>query len=242
MELDVFFTPEDLLRTDAREALAGASTVVIDVLRASTTLIYAASAGAGPIHIVAEPEDALSLRDEYGDSILLCGERDGLIIPGFDLGNSPGDYTRSRIGGRRLAFCSTNGSRTILSAAASDEVLIGGFVNLPAIVDELRRAEKAVLLCSGKLGRFCIEDAACAGMIIDRLAGEGCAVRVAGDSARLSHWLFERYLGNPEETLFQSEHPRYLAGELGLQEDVAVCTAVGTRSAVPRFSGGIVEI
>ena len=241
MRLDVFLTRNDI-QTGGTDALAGASCVVIDVLRASTTLIRAVSSGAGPIHIVGDPGEAFDLREKLGKNVLLCGERCGLIVPGFDIGNSPLDYTPETVGGRELIFASTNGSKTLLSCESADEVLVGGFVNLPAIVGELAHAEKAALVCSGKFGRFSIEDAVCAGMIIDHLSAAGLKIELISDSAWTSVWLFERYISAPEEILERAEHPVYLAYELGLGEDVAYCTAVGTFNIVPRFSKGIVSL
>jgi len=241
MQLDVFFTRHDIEKAPP-DLFKGATCVVIDVLRASTTLVKALSVGAGEIYIAESPERAFKLRDELGGDTLLCGERYGIIIPGFDLGNSPYEYTLETVAGKRLIFASTNGSATLLACSAADEILIGGFVNLTAIVEELSRADVALLACSGKLGRFCIEDAVCAGMIIDRLLGVGVRVNLLSDSAWTAYWLFERYLAAPQEMLERAEHPVYLARELSLPEDVAFCTAIDALDIVPRLYNGIVTL
>ncbi|RKZ31113.1 2-phosphosulfolactate phosphatase [bacterium] len=239
MRLDVYFTRHELAAAGS-EALTGASCVMIDVLRASSTLVQALSVGAGPIYIAGSPEDAFALRDKLGGA-LLCGERNGLIVHGFDLGNSPLVYTAESVGGRTLVFASTNGSKTLLACENADEILVGGFVNLPAVVEELINADKAALVCSGKLGRYSIEDAVCAGMIIDRLAAQGGKPNLVSDSAYTAVWLYRRYASNPEETLGCAEHALYLSQELGLAEDVAFCTRVGTHNIVPRFVDGVIR-
>ncbi len=239
MRLDVFFTRHDI-EVAGPEALDGATCVVIDVLRASSTIIQALSVGAGPIHVAGSPEEAFDMRERLGRDAVLCGERDGLIIPGFDLGNSPLEYTSDSVGGRTLIFASTNGSKTLLACEGAAEILIGGFVNLPALVERIAQSEKVVLVCSGKLGRYSIEDAVCAGMVIDRLIARGARPVLRSDSAVTARWLFERYLSSPEDTLESAEHPIYLSRELGLVEDVAFCTQIGTHSVVPTCVAGVI--
>ena len=115
MHVDVFFTRHEFTRAN-RDGL-DYPIIVIDVLRASSTLIQALSVGARPIYIISTPMEAFKLKEKLGDAVLLCGEREGLIIDGFDMGNSPLEYTRQRVGGRPLIFCSSNGSQTLLAAA-----------------------------------------------------------------------------------------------------------------------------
>jgi len=240
MKIEVFFSRDDL-PSEVPKNFRDSTAVVIDVLRASTTIIQAISFGARKIFVVKTPEDAFSLRENLEESVLLCGERDGLIIPGFDLGNSPLDYTEENIGNETLIYCSTNGSATLLACQFARKVLIGGFVNLNALIEKIRDDERVFLVCSGKLGRFSLEDALCAGMIIEQLSAGGFKPELLSDSAITSYWLFERYLSNPDETLANAEHAVYLSRDLGLAEDVAFCTRVGIFDLVPVFSRGIIE-
>jgi 2-phosphosulfolactate phosphatase len=239
MYLDVFLTRHDL--AESAYDLRGATVVVIDVLRASSTLAQALSSGAEEIHIAGSIEEANKLKEKFPDAVL-CGEREGLIIPGFDFGNSPLDYTFENVLGKKLIFASTNGSLTLLACRGADEVLIGGFVNMLALIEELVHSEKVALVCSGKLGRFSIEDAVCAGMIIDRLSEKGLKITLQSDSAWTAFWLFERFISNPEEMLSKAEHPVYLAQDLGFIEDVAFCTRIGCLNVVPRYSNGVVTL
>ena len=241
MRLDVFNTRFDLEHARSG-ALEGSTCIVIDILRASTTITKALFEGASKIHIAGSADEAFALKESLGSDVLLCGERNGLIIPGFDLGNSPLEYNKETVGVKTLIFASTNGSKTLLACRDSYDVIVGGFVNLSAVVDELARAESAVLVCSGKLGRFSIEDAVCAGMIIDRLSSKRVKIELLSDTAWNAFWLFERFISNPEETLEKTEHAVYLARELGMVEDVAICTAIDLFDVVPRFAKGVVTI
>ena len=166
---------------------------------------------------------------------------DGLIIPGFDLGNSPLDYTSEKVGGRTLIYASTNGSKTLPACDGAKEVLIGGFVNLPALIDRIAQCDDLFLVCSGKLGRFSIEDAVCAGMIIEQLISDGARPVLTSDSAVSARWLFDRYLSSPDGTLEMAEHPTFLARDLGLIEDVAFCTRIGSHPVVPAYINGVVR-
>ncbi len=240
MRLDVFNTRFSL-ETASDSAIEGAICVVIDVLRASTTITKAIAEGAETIFIAGSAEEAFALKEKLGDDVLLCGERNGIIIPGFDLGNSPLEYNSKSIHGKHLIFASTNGSKTLLACSRADEIVVGGFVNLTAVAEEVAHADSAILVCSGKLGRFSIEDAVCAGMIIDKLISKGVRVELLSDTAWNAYWLFERFLANPEETLERTEHAVYLARELGLAEDVAFCTAIDLFDIAPRFHNGIIR-
>jgi len=156
--------------------------VVIDVLRATTSLTVARAAGAGPITAAATPEQARALRERLPDA-LLCGERDGLRIPGFDLGNSPFEYGRDRVAGRALIFASTNGSQALQAAGAARRCWLAAFVNLAAVVEAVAGEPRVWVIASGKLGHFAIEDTACAGLLCRRLAERGATLQGAAARA-----------------------------------------------------------
>ncbi len=156
--------------------------VAIDVLRATTTLTVAFEAGARAVIPLARPEEAIALRDRH-PGVLACGEREGRIVPGFDLGNSPAEYTPDRVAGRTLAFASTNGSRALLAIAGCGRRLLGAFVNASAVLDALAGQRRVWLVCAGTRGGFALEDAACAGWLCARLEARGA--RLEGGNARL---------------------------------------------------------
>jgi 2-phosphosulfolactate phosphatase len=183
--------------------------VVIDVLRATSTLTQALVHGADRVIEAATVEEARALRSRHPDS-LLCGERDGRIVEGFDLGNSPFEYSTDHVRGRTLVFASTNGSQALRVARGRRRIL-AAFVNLSAVVHEVRKARELVIVCAGRQGGFSLEDTACAGMLVRRLAhdpseggGEASlAARITPDSADAvralvegcDHGLYLRSLG-----------------------------------------------
>jgi 2-phosphosulfolactate phosphatase len=146
--------------------------VVIDVLRATTTLTMALANGAHAVIPTRTPAEALALRDRQPDT-LACGERDGRMVPGFDLGNSPFEYARERVAGKTLAFASTNGSLALLAARRAPRRIPAAFVNARAVVERIRGEREIAIVCAGKLGGFSLEDAGCAGLLIARLEAYG---------------------------------------------------------------------
>jgi len=205
---------------------ASACAVAIDVLRATTTLAVAKANGCGEIVPFADVAGAIRHRDAHPGT-LACGEREGRIVPGFDLGNSPPDYTRERVGGRTLAFASTNGSRALLAGARCRRRLLGSFVNLPATVEALAGENEVWLVCAGKLGAFAIEDAACAGTIAAALASRGAMPANAG--ARLAITVRCEGADAVRAAVTGCDHGRWLAtlGE-AFAADVEACARLGT--------------
>ena len=164
------FSPRSGTRAPGPEATA----IVLDVLRASTTLTVALENGAASVIAAGTVSEALQLRRERPEA-LLCGERDGRIVPGFDLGNSPFEYVRERVAGRTLVFASTNGSQALKLAARARVRLVAGFVNAAAAIERAGAASEVWLIAAGKLGEVALEDLACAGWIARALSGRGYA-------------------------------------------------------------------
>ena len=161
-----------VLLSPAGQVVDGPCAVVIDVLRATTTLTVALMNGAREVIPTRTPAEALALRASRAGT-LACGERDGRMVPGFDLGNSPFEYPRERVGGRTLAFASTNGSLALLSASRARRRVPAAFVNARAVVERVRGEREITIVCAGKLGGFSLEDAACAGLLVMRLEAHG---------------------------------------------------------------------
>jgi 2-phosphosulfolactate phosphatase len=183
--------------------------VVVDVLRATTTLTVALGHGASRVLAAATPEEAAALRTTHSDA-LLCGERGGLKIEGFDLGNSPFEYPVTTVTGRTLIFASTNGSQALLASRAAPRRLLGAFVNLSALVERLTRERAVVIVCAGSSGRFAIEDAGCAGLVCERLAARGAALE--GPEAALARALAPRDARAVRALVQGSSHGRDLRG------------------------------
>jgi len=165
-QIDVYLLPA---LVDPVE-LEGKAVVVIDVLRATTTIVHALAAGASEVAPCEEIEDAKKLAATLGAQAVLSGEREGLPIPGFDLGNSPAEYTRERVGGKTLVFTTTNGTRAMHRCRHAARVLLGAFVNFSAICRELADDEQIALICAGTDGHVTREDTLLAGAMVDDLA------------------------------------------------------------------------
>ncbi len=163
------------------EQLAGQTVGVIDILRATTTIIHALAAGAVQVVPCLEIDVArLLAAGEFPGSAVLGGERGGLPISGFDLGNSPRDYTRERVGGKTVVFTTTNGTRALIRCKAARRVLIGAFVNLSAVCRELMDEPNVALVCAGTNGHVTREDALFAGALASELASGGRAMASGG--------------------------------------------------------------
>jgi len=217
MRVHVAFTPA--------EAERAPTAIVVDVLRATSTIAQALASGYRRVFCCAEIDEALELRERLGEGVL-AGERRAAAIPGFDLGNSPLEFVEPL--GDSLILTTTNGTRAIVAAAANaDVVLVGSLLNLNAVAAEAREEGAGVeVVCAGVQGAFAIEDAYCAGRIAELLGGTRsdaaeAAVRLAGTFA------------SSEEALRASENPEH--AKLG--EDVAWCARESVLDVVPRVVG-----
>ena len=164
------------------ESLQGKTAVVIDVLRATTTIVTALGCGAARVLPCLEVEDARRIAAEMNEP-LLGGERGGLRIDGFDLGNSPAEYVESRVSGKAIVFTTTNGTRALQWCRHADSVLIGAFVNLSAVCRRLADTPSIELVCAGTNGQVTREDILVAGAIVARIQKEST---VLGDEARIA--------------------------------------------------------
>lgn len=164
MKLDVVFTPGELGASVGQRTV-----VVIDVLRATSTILEALVNGARDVLPVESVEQAVRKAQELGrEQVILCGERDVERVEGFDLGNSPLEYVPERVRGKTLVLTTTNGTRAILLGAGGTDCLIASFLNATATAERVvRSATDVLILCAGREGRFSLEDAVCAG-VIDR--------------------------------------------------------------------------
>ena len=198
--------------------------IAIDVLRATTTLAVALAHGARRVVPFADPDRALAERARDPDA-LLCGERGGFKIPGFDLGNSPEEYDFATVSGRTLLFASTNGSRAMVACAGFGERRLAAFVNASAVVDSLTGRGFVRLVCAGKEGGYSLEDAACAGWLCAALEARGA--RVDGSQARFARTIAPRDAAEIRALLQGSAHGRTLrALSPAFARDVEFCAGL----------------
>ncbi|HEY0155036.1 MAG TPA: 2-phosphosulfolactate phosphatase [Longimicrobium sp.] len=231
MRLDVFMTPAEALPAE----VAGRTVVVIDVLRASSSIVEAMASGARTIFPVASIEEAIRLANTLGrDGVLLCGERRSLTIEGFDLGNSPGDFTPERVGGKTLVMTTTNGTASMAAAAGAGRVIVGALLNLDAVVEDLvRTGAEPVFLCSGREGRFGLDDAVTAGRMIGALIeARPAAEWTMNDGARAALALGRAWDGDAA-TLFAETAAGRQVADAGLEADLAFCAQTNLRDVVP---------
>jgi 2-phosphosulfolactate phosphatase len=149
-------------------ALTGATVVVVDILRATTSMIWALDAGARRVWPVATVPAACALAKQLGPHCLLAGERGGLPLDGFDLGNSPSEFTPEQVTNRDIVMTTTNGTTALLHAQQARQVLIGAFANLSAVAEALRGSNEFHVLCAGTNGAATDEDSLFAGALMDR--------------------------------------------------------------------------
>lgn len=169
--------------------------MVVDVLRASTTILTALRNGASGFLPCLTVDDAADHRSRDA-AILLGGERGGIRIDGFDLSNSPADYDQSTVAERTIAFTTTNGTRALLHSSQADQVLVGAFVNVGRLAQVLRRNSQPLhIVCAGTDGEVTGEDGLFAGCLTDRIlqqAGEPADIELSDTAAlTLGGWRYE---------------------------------------------------
>jgi 2-phosphosulfolactate phosphatase len=235
MTIEVFFSPAEVDET----AMEGRTAVVVDVIRATSTIVEALASGARCVLPTASTEEAIKLASSLGrEDTLLCGERKGLKIEGFDLGNSPAEYVRDVVEGKQLVMTTTNGTRAFLAAREAERILTASFMNLSAVVEELAGVEEVAVVCAGKEDRFSLDDALCAGLLVRKLLGERAEEAVGDgkgpqldDGARVVLHLAERY--PPDADFLRSTAAGEALLEVGLEADLELCAQVDRHALVP---------
>lgn len=237
MKIDCHFTPEPVDEL----ALRDRTVVALDVLRASSTIITALGNGAREVIPALTVESAMKIAGNLGpEQALLGGERNGRIIPGFDLGNSPAEYSGPKVQGRSIIFTSTNGSQAMVKARHAAELMIGAFINMSAVASLVReRPRDFVVLCSGRNGGFSLEDTVCAGMLIVRVAEKQDASM--SDSAVAAVTLYRKFGRGILRMMRNSDHGRFL-GEAGFGADIKYCAAVDSVPIVPLLEGNVIRL
>ena len=216
MKVHVAFIPD--------EAASAPTGIVVDVIRATSTIAQALSSGYRRVLCVPEIEQARALRAELTDSVV-GGERDAVRVEGFDVGASPREFLEPKA--ETLILSTTNGTRTIVTAAEHcDEVLIGSLLNLGAVVRAAtERAEDVAVICAGYKGAFAFDDAYCAGRLVQALGGERTDAAVAA-----------ALLADAFPDLLDGINARTY-GPPGLDEDIAFCARESVLEVVPRLAG-----
>jgi 2-phosphosulfolactate phosphatase len=221
--------------------------VVIDVLRATTVITHALAAGARAVIPCLEVDDALrtAAKLPVGQAVL-GGEREGLKIDGFDLGNSPDEFTPASVGGKTLVFTTTNGTRAMAQARLARRVLIGAFVNGSAIVNALAGESHVRLLCAGTRGEVTREDVLFAGFVADAVLERRAPAEPPpeiNDQLLIARDCWRAFLaeqpggglaGGLAATLRSTQGGRNLS-KIGLERDIDVAAHIDRFAITPRL-------
>jgi 2-phosphosulfolactate phosphatase len=230
----VFFGGHHVTPADVQ----GRVVLVIDVLRASTTVAVALENGAKAVIPFESSDEVVDRAKQFErDDVLLAGERRMHAIPGFDLGNSPREYTREVVGGKTVLLTTTNGTVALAGIQGARDVVVASYVNYSAVSAMIRAAARGAsdvsIICAGRERQFALEDAACAGRYTRAVTKRLANVRL-NDAAKACTLMDKRY-GDRLDRLFEdSEHGRALA-EAGYSADLAVCAAVDAHPVIPIY-------
>jgi 2-phosphosulfolactate phosphatase len=242
MKIDLSFNAGQFDELQLREK----NVIVLDVLRASSTVTVALNNGAREIIPVASIESAVKISGSlFGEVTLRGGERNGKTIEGFNLGNSPLEYSETAVKGKSIIYCTTNGSVAMAKSRYARTLAVGSFINLTATTDFIRNENKDFLfICAGRantIGNFSLEDAVCAGMMIQNLLkAESLEVELS-DSAKAAHALSKTFGRSILKMLKTSEHGKYLI-EIGFAEDLKICAQVDSVPVLPILTGTVIKL
>ncbi len=232
MKVDLAFTAFELEKKD----LAEKDVVVIDALRATTTMVVALGNGCAciiPVSTVEEARERVARNPEF----LLAGERGARRLEGFQLGNSPRDYPPDKVRGKTIVITTTNGTPALVASRKGKKVFIASFLNLAALCERLvETGRETVIACSGEKNLFCLEDTVCGGAIVDHLERTGLALEKS-DAALAAQVLYQHFQPNIYSMLSECEWGQYLNG-IGMGRDVRICAQINCSRLVPVYREG----
>jgi 2-phosphosulfolactate phosphatase len=237
MKLNVILNPLIVDELHFTEKIA----VVVDVLRATSTIVTAFMNGVKEIIPVGSIEFAMKVSSSiFGGQTLLGGERNIKKIDGFNLGNSPAEYTKEAVGGKSVVLFTTNGSKAIVKTKFAEKTYIFSFLNLTAMASHLAKLNKDVeILCSGRNNQFSIEDTICAGMLADEIVMQKTGVELT-DSSVAAISLAKSLGKNIKKMLLECEHGKLLI-ENGFEEDIDYCSKMNITDVIPVFSSSSIK-
>lgn len=212
-------------------ALENSIVVVIDIFRATTSICYGIANGAEAIIPVSTVEECLSYKDH---GFLLAAERNGLIVEGFDFGNSPFSYVEDKVKGETIVLTTTNGTRALKESLQASKIIVGSFLNLSAVCQWLQEQQKdIILLCAGWKNHVCLEDTLFAGAVVEKLDGIDICL---DDSAMAAGDLYALVKSDLAGYLSKSSHGERLK-KLNIEKDIAFCLQIDTITSIPVLVG-----
>jgi 2-phosphosulfolactate phosphatase len=227
MRIDTYFTVPEV----DTGTIGDATVVVIDVVRATTTIIEALANGARAIYPTDSTEEAVRLASSMGrENTLLCGERKGHKVEGFDLGNSPCEFTEETVQDKKLVMSTGDGTRALNVGQEGRRLLPCAFTNLGAVAKAVAGDERLVIICAGQDDRFSLDDALCAGHLIRRLVKEVDEEPALNDSSRAVRALASAR--NPTREFLSLASGGAAIIEIGLGDDLVICCDVDRHEVV----------
>ncbi|MEE1945973.1 2-phosphosulfolactate phosphatase [Pedobacter sp. KR3-3] len=226
--IEVCLTPALLHLYDIEKSIV----VVIDILRATSSITYGIDNGAEAIIPVAQVEDCLAYADK---GYLLAAERNGEVVAGYDFGNSPFSYTAAKVAGKTIVLTTTNGTKAMhLAHARAHQVVVGSFLNLTALTTWLKAQDKDVLLlCAGWKDKFNLEDTLFAGAVVNKLRQDFVHF---DDACVVAEDMYLMAKDDLRTYLHKSSHSHRLA-QLNIEDDVQFCLKLDICQAIPVLIG-----
>jgi 2-phosphosulfolactate phosphatase len=237
VKIDVFFTPAGVSQPDVQ----GRSVVVIDVLRATTTIAVALHNGARAVVPAGSTEEALRIAQNLErDDVLLAGERRSTRIPGFALGNSPHEFSSDAVRGKTIVLTTTNGTPALIAAQGAREVIVAAAVNFGAVIERCRgileERGELMILCAGRERQFALEDSFAAGRLTKVLLPEGGLRKVQVNDGALASLELARHYGERWLRAFRASSHGQALVELGFGADLRLCAEENTHMILPLYA------
>lgn len=217
------------------EEIAQKQVVVIDILRATTTICVAFANGAKEILPVASPEEAAAMQKQ---GWIAAAERNGETVPGFDIGNSPQDYRVDIVSGRKIALTTTNGTRALQMSTAASHVWVGSFLNAAALCDRLITEDRDILLfCAGWKNKVNLEDTVFAGYLAKLLSSH---FSITDDATLAAIDLYKNAAADLKGYLQKASHVNRFKS-LHIETDLEACLKMNTLTVLPEFRNGTIQ-
>jgi 2-phosphosulfolactate phosphatase len=234
VRVDVYFGVQGLQPASVQGRLVA----VVDVLRASTVVAVALANGARAVVPLESSDDVITRSKRFDRSeVRLAGERRMNAIPGFDFGNSPGEFTREAVEGKTVLFTTSNGTGSFVAVQGARDVVIASYVNFSAVLTMMRAAVRVgtdvAIVCAGREKDFALEDAGCAGRYVRQLTTRTPDMEM-NDGARASELIAKRYGDRLDQLFAESSHGRALA-DAGFAEDLVTCAQVDSHPIIPIY-------
>ncbi len=238
MNIDVYATQSGVADKEIKDRVV----VVVDVLRATSVVVTAINNRCRDIIPVIEIEEAVNMSKNYDrEHVLLAGERNAQKTDGFDLSNSPLEYTEDVIEGKTIILTTTNGTRAIKKCGDARDILIGSMLNARAVADALTKVGGDVaIICAGTEGKFSLDDIMASGLIIHEVLNSNTDVKL-NDLGLVCRELYNTYGNNIHDILKDTYHYNQLL-KAGFKEDIDYCLKENVIDKVPRYMDGIIKL